>query len=876
MTILKRLLVPIFIIANFAACTAADTETSIIRNTPDDEPTYSQYSLSGSTLPSTCTATIVGQGTYSQGQEANLSIANVKSLNPDTVCIFEDITVAFGSNISDLTKHLYHCSIKENRSYKTIESECTLDMMSDTHIKWIFKSLTDTTIPPHEQSSSVRSLEHIPNSNTKPRPTPNYRDPTPTPNYMDPTPIPNFLLVEYNTETYPHAHEAAYYELDQNYNGKPTWKCSTCSPFKSVYYIFWDNTLERWLIQDGPPSEDWRAFAYSDLDSTWPWQQVWISDSPEFIPVISQVFARPSPTPTPTPTPIPNFLLVEYNTETYPHAYEAAYYELDQNYNGKPTWKCNCSQYRKSGSYIFWDKLYERWVIQDGPPSEDWRAFAYSDLDSTWPWQQVWISDSPELIPVISQVFDDLIIANLPATSTPTEAVQPNIITDFQFEPGIIPEWLLVEQQPNPFYDYYDSYDGYYQYDGDHNGHPIWKKPSCRPNIDDGTYDMRKDKSSDIAIVDCYIFRHVVDWNQIMENALATNNQLVPSNSFDPEQLFWLLTYKSPDEDLEHIIDPEFTFGYSPWAGYWGVSDTYNSAPWDIDQRTNRKITPILISPDLGDSEQVWRGTYLDHYQESDTSIFYQESLPKPHVKHIESIITETNDLLFQTMGWKMATEPDIYLISNYKDFAIVENFLNVSVEGFEAGGFQLSSCRPNPYSEDPCNGGIYLNLDAGNGVDDISWHKSLVAHEYTHFYVRQFLSNRQDTIPIWFNEGLAMWIAHQIRPEALGDDAIDAYHSRDLIPLQDLESNKDWNARTGNKVAIQYSESGMAIEYFINQFGTNKLADIFTDTSRGGSINRAFETNTGITYQAFENNFFEWLGTLSNDNQYTKHHPYS
>ena len=761
MTILKRLLVPIFIIANFAACTAADTETSIIRNTPDDEPTYSQYSLSGSTLPSTCTATIVGQGTYSQGQEANLSIANVKSLNPDTVCIFEDITVAFGSNISDLTKHLYHCSIKENRSYKTIESECTLDMMSDTHIKWIFKSLTDTTSPPHEQSSSVRSLEHIPNSNTKPRPTPNYRDPTPTPNYMDPTPIPNFLLVE-------------------------------------------------------------------------------------------------------------------YNTETYPHAYEAAYYELDQNYNGKPTWKCNCSQYRKSGSYIFWDKLYERWVIQDGPPSEDWRAFAYSDLDSTWPWQQVWISDSPELIPVISQVFDDLIIANLPATSTPTEAVQPNIITDFQFEPGIIPEWLLVEQQPNPFYDYYDSYDGYYQYDGDHNGHPIWKKPSCRPNIDDGTYDMRKDKSSDIAIVDCYIFRHVVDWNQIMENALATNNQLVPSNSFDPEQLFWLLTYKSPDEDLEHIIDPEFTFGYSPWAGYWGVSDTYNSAPWDIDQRTNRKITPILISPDLGDSEQVWRGTYLDHYQESDTSIFYQESLPKPHVKHIESIITETNDLLFQTMGWKMATEPDIYLISNYKDFAIVENFLNVSVEGFEAGGFQLSSCRPNPYSEDPCNGGIYLNLDAGNGVDDISWHKSLVAHEYTHFYVRQFLSNRQDTIPIWFNEGLAMWIAHQIRPEALGDDAIDAYHSRDLIPLQDLESNKDWNARTGNKVAIQYSESGMAIEYFINQFGTNKLADIFTDTSRGGSINRAFETNTGITYQAFENNFFEWLGTLSNDNQYTKHHPYS
>jgi hypothetical protein len=55
-----------------------------------------------------------------------------------------------------------------------------------------------------------------------------------------------------------------------------------------------------------------------------------------------------------------------------------------------------------------------------------------------------------------------------------------------------------------------------------------------------------------------------------------------------------------------------------------------------------------------------------------------------------------------------------------------------------------------------------------------------------------------------------------------------------------------------------------MAVAYFIEEFGGEKLFELIRNSLTSGSIDYSIRALTGISYQEFESSYFIWLKTSS------------
>jgi len=260
----------------------------------------------------------------------------------------------------------------------------------------------------------------------------------------------------------------------------------------------------------------------------------------------------------------------------------------------------------------------------------------------------------------------------------------------------------------------------------------------------------------------------------------------------------------------------------------------------------------IQLSP----LETAYRGLYLNQYQDGNRNTYFSDTIPHQRVLELHNHIVITAQVLNDAIGTALEHYPDLYLIENAESFTKVRNFLNIASGGFEPAGFYIAACNPNPIAIDKCYGGIYANLDTG----DYSWQLRMVSHEYTHSFLNASLNNRWEILAIWLNEGLAQWIENELVPHDGGYWARLAAAEGSLFPLSSLERVEDWNNRSGDDVSIQYSQAQMAVTYFIEEFGGQKLFELITTSTRSGSVDFTMRQLIGISYGEFENNFIEWL----------------
>jgi hypothetical protein len=113
--------------------------------------------------------------------------------------------------------------------------------------------------------------------------------------------------------------------------------------------------------------------------------------------------------------------------------------------------------------------------------------------------------------------------------------------------------------------------------------------------------------------------------------------------------------------------------------------------------------------------------------------------------------------------------------------------------------------------------------------------------------------------LPAWFNEGNARfedltvpgteWVANMHHYSAASAAAL---LPSPLIPLGDLRSQLDWNARTGTKVDLEYFE-GLEAARFLRQdvgiAGTVRIVDLI---SQGQTFDAAFASVSGKAFDSF------------------------
>ena len=311
-------------------------------------------------------------------------------------------------------------------------------------------------------------------------------------------------------------------------------------------------------------------------------------------------------------------------------------------------------------------------------------------------------------------------------------------------------------------------------------------------------------------------------------------------------------------------LDPtDMNTYYSRGRAYDGLGE-HERAIADYDRTTPVDPTIVIqITPvDLGDLGETYRGVYLKHYQADGRNTYFSDSVPHALVSDLHGQIGETAQIIKTSLGADIDHQPDLYLLGDKLSFDTVERFLNVASGGFEPAGFYKTPCGSNKFTSDKCYGGVYANLTSGDG--DHLWLHRLIAHEHTHSMIDSALDNRAGILASWLDEGLAQWVENEVVPHDGGEAAQNAAKTDKLLPLASLESRRDWNSRKGTDVELQYSEAHMAVSYFIEEFGGEKLFELIQNSLTSGSIDYSMRALTGISYQEFESSFFSWLNASS------------
>ncbi len=128
---------------------------------------------------------------------------------------------------------------------------------------------------------------------------------------------------------------------------------------------------------------------------------------------------------------------------------------------------------------------------------------------------------------------------------------------------------------------------------------------------------------------------------------------------------------------------------------------------------------------------------------------------------------------------------------------------------------------------------------------------KQVLIHELTHVLVGMQLNHKP--LPRWFDEGLAMWTSKDTR---LWDQIrfSRAMLTGNEIPLSEIDYVLSFRK---DKAALAYWQSRSAVDYLAAQYGKSTLQMLLDAEQDTVQWNQWFQTITGMTVLAFEN---EWM----------------
>jgi hypothetical protein len=115
--------------------------------------------------------------------------------------------------------------------------------------------------------------------------------------------------------------------------------------------------------------------------------------------------------------------------------------------------------------------------------------------------------------------------------------------------------------------------------------------------------------------------------------------------------------------------------------------------------------------------------------------------------------------------------------------------------------------------------------------TDELEWAARVMPHELTHLVVQQVIFNPYNSLPVWLNEGLAMYMEGTLDPyyAAIFESAAAA---DGLISVRSMASPF---SAFGDEALLAYIESYKLVEYLVDNYGRDKMLELL-ETFRQGS----------------------------------------
>jgi hypothetical protein len=118
-----------------------------------------------------------------------------------------------------------------------------------------------------------------------------------------------------------------------------------------------------------------------------------------------------------------------------------------------------------------------------------------------------------------------------------------------------------------------------------------------------------------------------------------------------------------------------------------------------------------------------------------------------------------------------------------------------------------------------------------------LDWGKGAMTHELTHIVTYQVVFNPYNDLPVWLNEGLAMY-SEGILSSQYTEPLSSAVSKNTLLSVKTISS--PFSAYSSKSI-LSYAESYSLVDYLIFKYGADKMSQVLNTFKQGSTFDGAF-----------------------------------
>jgi len=150
-----------------------------------------------------------------------------------------------------------------------------------------------------------------------------------------------------------------------------------------------------------------------------------------------------------------------------------------------------------------------------------------------------------------------------------------------------------------------------------------------------------------------------------------------------------------------------------------------------------------------------------------------------------------------------------------------------------------------------------FSTIAIGIPPSELDWGKRALVHELTHLVVHQATFSPYGQLPIWLDEGLAMYNEGELDP-VFRSYLQEAILEGELISVRSLCS--PFSAET-EKARLSYAQSYSLVEYLLDNYGQDRMLELLTILKQGSTYDEALTEVYGFDIDGLD---ARWRATLT------------
>lgn len=226
----------------------------------------------------------------------------------------------------------------------------------------------------------------------------------------------------------------------------------------------------------------------------------------------------------------------------------------------------------------------------------------------------------------------------------------------------------------------------------------------------------------------------------------------------------------------------------------------------------------------------------IDVIETADVTVYFDPQLDNA-ARNVVSMYPAVSRDLERRFKWRLSYRPTIVLIKERKTF---ENMIGSNL--FVAIAIPQRKC---------------IVIDSSRKRHPFTL-QATVKHELCHLLLHDYI--RTDTLPRWFDEGLAQWSSGGLAEIIMRRDRFILQRAALTGHYIRLENLHRYFPRNEQALLLAYEESKNIVEYMLGEYGIEKMRRILHDLKDGHDIDTALSNSLSLSLHDLEDRWQQQL----------------